>query len=206
MKTVIKQQFGNIDIYLFDQLLKGKFDNCKTVLDAGCGTGRNIHFFLKNRYDVYGVDENEGVINEVRKLAQQLSPITNIENFKVAPIEELPFDDGFFDVVICSAVLHFARNHQHFDAMLRSIWRILKPQGFLFCRLASNIGIEHSVEDLGDGKFRLPDGTERYLVDEKVLTRYTRMLNGDLFEPLKTTNVQNLRCMTTWCIKKNDSI
>ena len=172
------------------------------VLDAGCGTGRNIQFFLKNGYNVFGVDENPLAIKEVQQLAQRLAPQQSVDNFIVTPVENLPFSDGRFDIVISSAVLHFAKDHDHFDKMLREMWRVLESGGFLFCRLASNIGIETLVTEKGEGRFLLPDGSTRYLVDQKQLLYYTAELNGRLYEPIKTTNVQNLRCMTTWCLQK----
>lgn len=198
----LQQLYGNIDIYLFDQLLKGRFDNCQRVLDAGCGGGRNIIYFLRNGFEVYGIDQNPGSIEIVRSLANRLSPANAPENFVVSAVEDLPFANDFFDLVISSAVFHFAYNHSHFDKMVRSAWRVLKPGGYLFARLASSIGIDHLVKYLGDGRYLLPDGTERYLVDEARLLNYTAELNGKLYEPIKTTNVQNLRCMTTWCVAK----
>jgi len=48
----------------------------------------------------------------------------------------------------------------------------------------------------------LPDGTERYLVDEALLVDLTRRLGGTFLDPLKTTIVQNQRCMTTWVVRK----
>ena len=205
MLNNLKETFGNIDIYLFDQLLKGRFDACKTVLDAGCGNGRNMIYFLQQHIDVYGMDQDLAAIQEVRELAHQLAPHLPPDNFWVGLVEELPFSENHFDLVICSAVLHFARDQQHFDQMIRSIWRVLKPGGFLFARLASSIGIEHLVQDLGKGRYHLPDGSDRFLVNEKLLLHYTTSLNGKMFESLKTTNVQNLRCMTTWCLQKIQS-
>jgi SAM-dependent methyltransferase len=202
MNTRLEETFGNIDIYLFDQLMKGRFENCKTVLDAGCGTGRNVHYFLKNGYKVFGVDESPVAINEIQQLALGLAPQLSANNFIVAQVEKLPFEDLNFDVVISSAVLHFAKDQDHFDSMVREMWRVLKRGGFLFCRLASNIGIEALVKDRGEGRYLLPDGSTRYLADQQLLLDYTLKLNGQLFEPIKTTNVQNLRCMTTWCLQK----
>jgi SAM-dependent methyltransferase len=202
MQNNLWQLYGNIDIYLFDQLLKGRFDNCKKVLDAGCGGGRNLVYFLRNGFDVYGIDPNPQVIEVVTELAASLAPGIPSSNFSVASAEELPFDDGHFDLVISSAVLHFAANEFHFDSMLRSIWRVLKPGGYLFARLASDIGIETRVQNMGSGRYLLPDGSERFLVNEEMLLDYTNDLNGKLYEPIKTTNVQNLRCMTTWCLQK----
>jgi tellurite methyltransferase len=202
MKNSLKEAFGNIDIYLFDQLLKGRFDHAKKIIDVGCGNGRNLVYFLRNNFEVYGIDPNPNAIEQAKLLSVQIAPEHPLENFRVGKVEDKLFKEEAFDVVICNAVLHFARDQDHFDEMLRSIWSILKPGGFMFTRLASNIGIENLVKDLGRGIFYLPDGSERFLVDEKTLLDYTKELNGILFEPIKTTNVQNLRCMTTWCVQK----
>ena len=202
MQNQLQQLYGNIDIYLFDQLLKGRFDSCHKVLDAGCGGGRNLVYFLRNGFDVYGIDPNPQAVEAVKELVANLAPGIPSSNFTIAASEQLPFDDAWFDVVISSAVLHFATNEFHFDSMLRSMWRVLKPGGYLFARLASDIGIETLVQPLGNGRYLLPDGSERFLVNEEMLVDYTADLNGRLFEPIKTTNVQNLRCMTTWCLQK----
>jgi SAM-dependent methyltransferase len=105
------------------------------------------------------------------------------------------------DAVVCSAVLHFASDLAHFDRMLEELWRVLAPEGLFFARLASNIGIEGIVGSAGR-RLHLPDGSERFLVDEAILLERTRRLGGQLLDPLKTTNVQQQRCMTTWCVKK----
>jgi len=202
MQNHLRENFGNIDIYLFDQLLKGRFDKCQRVLDAGCGNGRNLVYFLKNGFDVYGVDSDETAVNAVTKLAGEIIPGYPPTNFLKAEIEKLPFETNFFDLVILSAVLHFAESKQHFEDMLMESWRVLKPRGFLFARLASDIGIEKKVQSKGNGKFLLPDGSERFLVNESMLINYTEKLKANLFEPIKTTNVQGMRCMTTWCLQK----
>jgi SAM-dependent methyltransferase len=197
-----QQLYGNIDIYLFDQLLKGTYNDCKRVLDAGCGGGRNLIYFMQNGYEVYGVDPNIKAVNTVKELSKELAPDNPTQNFRMASAEELPFENEYFDLVISSAVLHFAESPAHFESMLRSMWRVLKPGGHLFARLASNIGIEGLVQPIGNGRYLLPDGSERFLVNLQQLFNYSQELNGFLHEPIKTTNVQNLRCMTTWCLQK----
>lgn len=202
MNADLLRSFGNIDIYLFDQLLKGTYDNCRNVLDVGCGRGRNIHYFLKNNFCVFGIDQDASAIESVRTLAQQLEPHIPPQNFAVARVEDMPFDNATFDLAICSAVLHFAESRSHFEDMLHSIWRVLKPGGFFFARLASDIGIETLVKSFGNGQYLLPDGSVRYLVNDATLGHYTRELGGELHEPIKTTNVSNLRAMSTWCMRK----
>jgi tellurite methyltransferase len=202
MQNNLQQLYGNIDIYLFDQLLKGRFDDCHKVIDIGCGGGRNLHYFLQNGFELHGIDPDARAIYHVKQLSANLAPDNTATNFIVATAEQLPYADNSFDLAICSAILHFAKGHAHFDAMLHSVWRVLKPGGYLFARLASNIGIEDLVVPIGDGVYLLPDGSTRYLVNLETLLQYTTDLNAELFEPIKTTNVQNLRCMTTWCLRK----
>ncbi len=198
-----RESFGDIDIYLFDQILKNRFDKNMSVLDAGCGGGRNLFYFLRNDFRVFAVDQNSLAIEQVRQTAKMLSPNLSPENFQVSSVEKMPFEKEQFDAVISSAVLHFAENAPHFNAMLAEMWRVLKPKGFFFARLASSIGIEDKIESTGDGKYLLPDGSERFLVNEKMLVAATEKFGGVWLEPLKTTNVQNLRCMTTWVLLKN---
>jgi len=201
MPNTLHQTFGNIDIYLFDQLLKGRFYNCKKVLDAGCGAGRNLHYFLQNGFEVFGIDPNIQAVEIVQQLSKTLAPQNPVGNFLISTAEDLPFNDNEFDLLISSAVLHFAHNERHFDSMIRSMFRVLKPGGYFFGRLASDIGIEDLIKPLGHRRYLLPDGSERFLVNQQTLLNYTAEF-GKLYEPIKTTNVQNLRCMTTWCVQK----
>jgi SAM-dependent methyltransferase len=199
----LQEQFGQIDIYLFDQLLRGRIVPGMRVFDAGCGSGRNLVYFLKEGYDVFGVDSDPSAVELTRRLAASRAPALPAGNFRVEAIEEMAFADAFADIVLSSAVLHFARSDEHFRAMLRGTWRVLKPGGLLFCRLASSIGMENQVQRVAGRRFLLPDGSERYLVDEALLLALTTELGGQLADPLKTTIVQNQRCMTTWIVRKN---
>jgi len=200
--TDLKSLFGSIDIYLFDQLLKGRIRPGMTVLDAGCGRGRNVTFFLRESFEVLGIDPHPDAIRAVQALARELAPNLPASNFRAEPVESNSFPDGAADVVISSAVLHFARGEAHFRAMLDGSWRLVRPHGLFFCRLASSIGMEGRFTSLGGRRFRLLDGSERFLVDEPYLLDLTSALGGDLLDPLKTTVVQNLRCMTTWVLGK----
>jgi len=195
-------QFGQIDIYLFDQLLRGRIGRGMTVLDAGCGAGRNLVYLLHSGFNVLAADGDPAAIDSVRRLAARLAPGLPSENFRAEPIESMSFSDASADVVLSSAVLHFARDDGHFNAMLEGSWRVLRPGGLFFCRLASSIGMEDRMRRIDGRRHRLPDGSERYLVDEPFLMEKTRALGGELLDPLKTTVVQNQRCMTTWVVRK----
>ena len=196
----IQEQFGQIDIYVFDQILRGNITPDMRVLDAGCGYGRNLVYLLREGCEVFALDANAEGVAHVRALAAELAPQLPSENFRVEAIEAMDFPDAFADVVICSSVLHFARDEQHFLAMVSELWRVLRPGGMLFCRLGSRIGME--FERVRNHIYRIGDGSEWFLVDEAVLLRMTEQMNGLLVDPLKTTIVQDYRCMTTWVVRK----
>ena len=207
----LRAEFGDIDIYVFDQLIRGRLQPGMRVFDAGCGGGRNLVFLLRQGYRVFGNDANPAAIAQVRALAADA-------DFRVEAIEGTSFADASADAVLASAVLHFARDDAHFAAMLRAMWRVLKPGGLFFARLASTIGIEHQVRALdtgpaapklaptahasGCGRFRLPDGSDRYLVDAAALLAWTERLGGELLDPIKTTVVHEQRAMTTWVSRR----
>jgi 2-polyprenyl-3-methyl-5-hydroxy-6-metoxy-1,4-benzoquinol methylase len=198
----VQEQFGEIDIYLFDQLLKGRISPGMRILDTGCGRGRNLVYLLREGCEVYAADADAQAVDCVRALARKLAPALPDSNFRVEAVERMSFDDACADVVLSSAVLHFARDDAHFESMLRGSWRVLKPGGLFFCRLASTIGMESQVEHIEGRRYRLPDGSERYLVDEALLGSFAERLGGALADPLKTTVVQNQRSMTTWVMRK----
>lgn len=199
----LETEFGAIDIYLFDQLLRRRIRPGMRVLDAGCGSGRNLRYLLRAGYEVLAMDPDPAAIRCVRQLAAAFAQHLPASNFRVETIETTTFQDGAADVVISNAVLHFARDDDHFSKMLHAMWRLLLPGGLFFCRLASVIGLETRVRRTSGHRYVSPDGEERYLVDETMLLELTRGLSASLLDPIKTTVVQDQRAMTTWVVRRS---
>jgi len=197
----LQQQFGSIDIYLFDQLLKGRLTAGMSILDAGCGGGRNLVYFMRNGFEVFGVDRSSEAINHIRTLAARISE-TQSDNFLVESIEKMSFADESFDVVLSSAVLHFADDEDHWTAMVQEMWRVLKPGGMFFARLSSTVGISDQLRHIEGRRYLLPDGVNWFLVDFEMLEQTTQALNGEWLEPFKTVVVHNKRSMSNWVIRK----
>ena len=218
---------GTTDVYVLDQVMRGRLRPPMRVLDAGCGDGRNVELLLRAGCDVHGVDVSADSIERARARAAAVTPSAATvvptppptprptaqstgpsatrdldTRFRVGTIEAMDFPDASFDAVLCVAALHFARDRAHFDEMVAALGRVLRPGGLLFARLATSIGFEGRFVALGGGRFRLGDGTERFLVDEASLLALTASLGGELADPLKTVVVQGQRAMTTWVVRK----
>jgi tellurite methyltransferase len=198
----LRDRFGEIDIYLFDQLHRGRITDGMRVLDAGCGGGRNLVYLMRRGFELWGVDESAAAIAEVRALAGSLAPHLDPARFEVGRVEALPHGDASVDVVISSAVMHFARDDAHWTAMLDDMWRVLAPGGVFFCRLATTVGQEAKLTPLGGRRYVMPDRAERYLVDHEMLVEQTKRLGATLLDPVKSSVVHDQRSMGTWVLRK----
>jgi len=192
---------GTTDVYVLDQVMRLRLRPPMRVLDVGCGGGRNAELLLRAGFDVHGVDVSEKEVERARRRAAEAAPHAPASQFRQGAIETLPYPDAHFDAVVCVAVLHFARDRAHFDAMVAELRRVVRPGGLLFARLATTIGVESLVRPLGGGRWRMGDGDERFLVDEAALVGLTARIGGELADPLKTTIVQGRRAMTTWVVR-----
>ena len=190
---LLEQLVGSTDIYLLDQILKGRYRRNEVLLDAGCGNGRNLHWFLLHEIQCLGIDNDPEALIELKSFY----PSMPSENIIEADLQALPFPDRYFDHVISSAVLHFAKNYQHFDLMFAELLRVLRTGGSLFIRMTSDIGIEKKVNLVADGVYNIPDGSTRFLLTKQILANLTRQHPVKLLEPLKTVNVNDERCMST---------
>lgn len=191
----LNRLFGNVDIYLLDQMLKGRFSKEMKILDAGCGEGRNTVYFIQKEYQIYGIDSEELAVQYCRFLAKSLNPEFDIHRFQVGKLEDIPFHERAFDVVICSAVLHFAESVDNFWQMIQEIHRVLKPGGIFWFRMTTAFGgILAQSQNFGKGKYGLPDGSERFLF----LPEYVDKLENIGFkflEPMKTVLIPEQREM-----------
>lgn len=194
---LLKDTIEGIDIYILDQILKDRFKKGGKLLDAGCGNGRNLKWFYNTGFEVYGTDLDVDKIELCKLNYPRLK-----DKFLVTRIEEMPYKANYFDAIICNAVLHFAKDLNHFYEMFHNLLRIIKPKGVLFIRVASNFGIEQQVEFIKNGVYKLPDGSTRFLLTPDILNDLKLLKNISFIETVKTTIVENKRSMTTLVLQK----
>lgn len=198
----LNRLLGNIDIYLLDQILKGRFRKEMKILDAGCGEGRNTVYFVNQGYQIFGIDPNETAIQYCRYQAKSLNPNFDTHRFQVGKLEEVPFHTGAFDAVICSAVLHFAHDVDNFQKMTSEIHRVLKPGGIFWFRMCTGFGgVLEQSKSLGSGRFLIPDGSERFVLTSSDVDNLEEM-GFKFLETPKTVLVLGQREMGVFLMEK----
>lgn len=185
---------GNVDIYVIDQILKDRYQSGQSILDAGCGSGRNLKWFYQNDFLITGIDSDIERINLAKEIYQNTSA-----NFTVGSLTNIPFNEEVFDHILCCAVLHFAKDKIHFNKMFAEIYRVLKPSGTLLIRVASDIGLDGKKPFVQDGKSK-EMGT--FYITRQLISEIVESFSLKLLEPIKTTNVQDVRAMTTLVFQK----
>ncbi len=195
MKTL--DEIKGIDIYLLDQFLKDRIAKSSKILAAGCGGGRNINWLLEQSYDVAALDPDELRISDLVNQFPELK-------FKKGRIEDNLFIGETFDFIICNAVLHFANDHTHFHQMFEALVNNLKVGGILFIRMTSNIGLENQIEIEKNGRCRLPDQSDRYVITRKQIEDLCSYHCLVLIEPVKSLKVEDLRTMSTIVFQKSN--
>ncbi len=201
----LNAQLGNIDIYLLDQLLKGRFEGKSKVLDVGCGEGRNLVYFAREGFDVYGFDKNPSALQMLQYVFKGINPAFDERKLIEGDATKLPLPTAYFDVVISSAVLHFSESEDTFRSQIAELFRVLAPEGVLFIRMTSHIGLPEVIEDLGNGRFLIPDGSLRFLLTRDLIAEIEDSYSWQLIEPVKTTVVDDIRSMTTLVFQKPPS-
>jgi tellurite methyltransferase len=185
-----------MDLYLIDQILKGRYIPGQRLLDAGVGGGRNLNWFVNTGFEIHACD-----IDAVRQsLLAERYPNKGIQ-WSTCDLARLEYPDNYVDHTFCNAVLHFARNYEHHAKMLSELYRVTKPMGTMFIRSCSNIGLPTYI-DLGHGHYRLPDESERYLLTAEIIEEFRTQHGLEYLEPIRSVNVSNQRVMTTLMLLK----
>ncbi len=196
------KEIGNMDIYLLDQLMKRRIAPGTKILDAGCGIGRNSEFFIRNNFDIFGIDLKEEAIQKAKEQIVLWNTNFDLERFFIANLIAIPFPDNEFDFIISSAVLHFSKDRAHFRKMFEELVRVLNPGGILFIRMTTKHTLAHLSQHLHDDIYHIPDGSTRYLLDVDYLKDLMIKNKLSFADPFKTVNVADVRTMAVVVLRK----
>jgi SAM-dependent methyltransferase len=96
----------------------------KTILDIGCGSGRNSILLVNRGATIYGLDISDSLIQLARKRLEEHG-IKERVNFVVGSAHDIPFDNDSVDIVFGIAILH----HLDLKAVSKEVKRILRKGG-----------------------------------------------------------------------------
>lgn len=198
----LNSELGNVDLYWLDFILKGYLSENAKVMDAGCGEGRNLTYCLKNGMDVFGIDQNSEAINFLKLIAKQYKLEDIGGRFQVMKLDKILFPNSTFDVVICSAVLHFAKSGKHFNNMIKELARLLKPNGKIFIRTMTDRYFPSNILELEARIFQFPNEQIRFVINADAFVNELKKFNLKLIEPYKEIVVEERHTMGTFIFEK----
>lgn len=174
------------DIYLLDLVLRGTIRPGTSVLDIGCGGGRNLPFLAHAGATITAVDADPVA---VAACSAVLKTAPGTHTCTVAKLPDLGLDQCF-DVVICIAVLHFAPDQETFHRWADACWQRLLPGGIFLARLSTRIA--------------LPDVAAHFAYRPTLddIVSCEQRWRAVRIDPLKTTLVEDKRVMSTWTLRK----
>jgi 2-polyprenyl-3-methyl-5-hydroxy-6-metoxy-1,4-benzoquinol methylase len=201
---MLNSALGNADLILVDQILKNRFHKQMRILDAGCGEGRNMVYFIKNDFRIYGIDANADAVKLAKLYCRSLNNTFEVENIQNFTIEQNPFPDHFFDAIICLNVLHSAKNQNDFFLWFEQLIRMLHSGGFLLLSLQSQIGVsQNHQQDDPNGRNNM--GNENfYLLSENVLQEILKLDYLKTIENTKTILIDNKKSHTYLFLERSD--
>ena len=185
-----------MDLFLLDFILKGKIPEDCSVLDAGCGEGRNTIYFIRNGNEFRGIDSDESKVRLAEYMGNNIS--TSKAKFEVGDIRHTGFEIDF-DLVICSRVLHFSKNEEDFYNSWSKLKSSLKKGGLIYVSMDSVV--ENTLgKEVGNGQYEFPDGQVRFSLTSAI---YEEMKKGfEEIEPLKTLVQNKVRAQSFMLLKK----
>jgi tellurite methyltransferase len=199
---LLNQELGNADLFLVDLILKGFFNEGSSLLDAGCGEGRNLPYFLKHKFNVFGIDQNYSALMMLKITGRMLNQNFDPVNFIHGDLKDLPFNDDFFDYILCFSVLHFVDNQTVYNNIFKNLFRVMKKEGRLILGMDSVFGMEKNLTSLGNGRYQLQNGETRYLLEQEIISSINRDLGFEITEPIKTHIVHQKESISYLVLKK----
>ena len=139
------------NMYLKENLPTGR------VLDYSCGSGNNSIFFIRNGYDVHGVEVTDSATELIKlNLESNNLDLSYLDRFQIVdlPWDRLPFEDNFFDFILCNQVLYYLPSEEEIQRVCREFSRCLKPGGIVFFTMMgpTNYYIRFHAKQIHDGR------------------------------------------------------
>jgi ubiquinone/menaquinone biosynthesis C-methylase UbiE len=152
--------------------------------------------------DIFGIDQNPEAIEFLKLIAKQYKVQDIDARFQVMKLDKILFPDDTFDVIICSAVLHFAKNREHFKKMISELFRLLKPNGKIFIRTMTDRYLNEGAVELEQNIYQFSNDQIRFVVNADTLIEDLINSNLELIEPFKEVVVQDRHIMGTFMLQK----
>ncbi|RDY33017.1 class I SAM-dependent methyltransferase [Lachnotalea glycerini] len=180
-----------------------------TVLDLGCGGGRNTYMLASLGFQVLACDLHENMLEAARKKIELLElNETEKVSFKIANMLSLPYENESIDYVLANGIYHNTSSVEEFITAIRETSRILKRGGHLCMNVFTDAFIEKDlIKKSEDYLYETPDQLDMILLPEHkildILKDNYLLPEGNTFSYQTKINIGNRSVLRGIFIKNN---
>lgn len=193
-ETPLPQQPSK-DLAAFVEHVRPQLPLGASLLDAGCGRGRNLAYLAQMGFCVTGCDLSSVAI----KIAKaQMPQATVLANLHVTHLANLPYPDDLFAMVVCVHVMPY---HLRADIgkIVNELWRVLQANGWLYADWLDCDDAEYGCgQELEEHTFLDPDGVPTHFSSRPEINE---LLHGFSLERVARLEVNSgLRPRVGWVV------
>ena len=108
------------------------------LLDFGCGTGANTHYFANEKFNILGTDISDLAIRIAKNTYPKLNFLLTKDDFNY--IDYSTNNDAPIDLIIANKSLYFMPNSD-LKALLKQFYEIIKPNGFILATMIACLSL-----------------------------------------------------------------
>ena len=160
-------------------------DGKTKVLDLGCGAGRHVFFMGKENIVPYGVDFSDEGIRYTKELLCTYGMGDYAENMQVASLTKLPYEDQFFDGIVCYGVLYYL-DFASIKKAIKEMERVLKPNGKILLVVRTTEDYRYNKDN------ELPEEKNTVIINEENEGKCAHSENGMLMHFFEEQELRTL--------------
>jgi ubiquinone/menaquinone biosynthesis C-methylase UbiE len=139
----------------------------KTLLELGCGQGRDSIFFASNGLNVHAIDSSKVAIENINQKIKEKNIALHLSHFEVR--QDLPFDSNYFDALYSHMFYNMRFTDEELSYLFKESSRVLKNNGLLCFSVRSDKDVCYNKgKKIGSNIYEINGFQIRFFTKEQI--------------------------------------